>query len=121
MNCSKLTEDRIPELGTEFISEEDAYKFYNKYAFKMGFSRRKDYLNKDKDGVTTYRRYSYCKESVKRKYEGDVSELESTSVSFDEYMFMGYRLSTDSVSERNNIYGLRLTIDINSTQLHVDE
>ncbi|XP_027068513.1 protein FAR1-RELATED SEQUENCE 5-like [Coffea arabica] len=56
----------------EFNSEEDAYKFYNKYTFKMDFSVRKDYLNKDKDGVTTFRRYSCCKEGVKRKYEGDV-------------------------------------------------
>ncbi|XP_027172238.1 protein FAR1-RELATED SEQUENCE 5-like [Coffea eugenioides] len=72
MDCSKLVEDGTPELGMEFNSEEDAYKFYNKYAFKMGFSVRKDYLNKDKDGVTTSRRYSCCKEGVKRKYEGDV-------------------------------------------------
>ncbi|XP_027158391.1 protein FAR1-RELATED SEQUENCE 5-like [Coffea eugenioides] len=56
----------------EFNSEEDAYKFYNKYAFKMSFCVRKDYLNKDKDGVTTSRRCSYFKEGVKRKYEGDV-------------------------------------------------
>nr|XP_027122203.1 protein FAR1-RELATED SEQUENCE 5-like [Coffea arabica] len=72
MDCSKLAEDGTPELGMEFNSEEDAYKFYNKYAFKMSFSVRKDYLNKDKDGVTTSRRYSCCKEGVKRKYEGDV-------------------------------------------------
>ncbi|XP_071933754.1 protein FAR1-RELATED SEQUENCE 5-like [Coffea arabica] len=72
MDCNKLAEDRTPELGMEFNSEEDAYKFYNKYAFKIGFSVRKDYLNKDKDGVTTSRRYSCCKESVKRKYEGDM-------------------------------------------------
>ncbi|XP_027122965.2 protein FAR1-RELATED SEQUENCE 5-like [Coffea arabica] len=67
MDCSKLAENGTPELGMEFNSEEDAYKFYNKYAFKMGFSVRKD-----KDGVTTSRRYSCCKEGVKRKYEGDV-------------------------------------------------
>ncbi|XP_027067458.1 protein FAR1-RELATED SEQUENCE 5-like [Coffea arabica] len=72
MDCSKLAENRTPELGMEFNSEEDVYKFYNKYAFKMGFSVRKDYLNKDKDGVTMSRRYSCYKEGVKRKYEGDV-------------------------------------------------
>ncbi|XP_027124340.1 protein FAR1-RELATED SEQUENCE 5-like [Coffea arabica] len=72
MDCSKLVEDGTPELEMEFNSEDDAYKFYNKYAFKMGFSVCKDYLNKDKNGVTTYRRYSCCKESVKRKYESDV-------------------------------------------------
>ncbi|XP_027124148.1 protein FAR1-RELATED SEQUENCE 5-like [Coffea arabica] len=66
MDCSKLTEDGISELGMEFSIEDDAYKFYNKYAFKMGFSVRKNYLNKDKDGVTTSRRYSCCKECVKR-------------------------------------------------------
>ncbi|XP_027121897.1 protein FAR1-RELATED SEQUENCE 5-like [Coffea arabica] len=75
MNCSKLAEDGTPELGMEFNSEEDAYKFYNKYAFKMDFSIRKDYLNKDKDGVTTPRRYSCCKEGVKRKYEEHNHEL----------------------------------------------
>nr|XP_027067814.1 protein FAR1-RELATED SEQUENCE 5-like [Coffea arabica] len=72
MDCSKLTEDGTPELGMEFNSEEDAYKFYKKYAFKMGFSVSKNYLNKDKDSVTTSRRYSCCKEGVKRKYKGDV-------------------------------------------------
>nr|XP_027101576.1 protein FAR1-RELATED SEQUENCE 5-like [Coffea arabica] len=75
MDCSKLAENGTPELGMEFNSEEDAYKFYNKYAFKMGFSVRKDYLNKDKDGVTTSRRYSCCKEGVKRKYEEHNHEL----------------------------------------------
>ncbi|XP_071920576.1 protein FAR1-RELATED SEQUENCE 5-like [Coffea arabica] len=73
MDCSKLTEDRILELGIEFNGEEDAYKFYNKYASKMDFSVRKDYLNKDKDGVTTSRRYSCCKKGMKRKYESDVT------------------------------------------------
>ncbi|XP_071916257.1 protein FAR1-RELATED SEQUENCE 5-like [Coffea arabica] len=72
MDCSKLAEDRTPELGMEFNSEEDAYKFYNKYAFKIGFSVRKDYLNKDKNDVTTSRRYSCCREGVKHKHEGDV-------------------------------------------------
>ncbi|XP_071916166.1 protein FAR1-RELATED SEQUENCE 5-like [Coffea arabica] len=72
MDCNKLAEDGIPELGIEFNGEEDAYKFYNKYASKMDFSIRKDYLNKDKDGVTTSKRYSCCKKGVKRKYEGDV-------------------------------------------------
>nr|XP_027124308.1 protein FAR1-RELATED SEQUENCE 7-like [Coffea arabica] len=72
MDCSKLAKDGTPELGMEFNSEDDAYKFYNKYAFKMDFSVRKDYLNKDKDGVTTSRRYSCCKEGVKCKYKGDV-------------------------------------------------
>ncbi|XP_071921737.1 protein FAR1-RELATED SEQUENCE 5-like [Coffea arabica] len=71
MDCSKLTEDKISELGMEFNSEEDAYKFYNKYAFEMSFSVRKDYLNKDKDDVITSRRYSCCKKGVKRKYESD--------------------------------------------------
>ncbi|XP_071940419.1 protein FAR1-RELATED SEQUENCE 5-like [Coffea arabica] len=83
MDCSKLAEDGTLEIGIQFNSEEDAYKFYNKYASKMNFSVRKDYLNKDKDGVTTSRRYSCCKKGVKRKYEGDVMpkrEQEATKI-----------------------------------------
>ncbi|XP_027122269.1 protein FAR1-RELATED SEQUENCE 5-like [Coffea arabica] len=72
MDYSKLVEDGTPELGMEFNNEDDVHKFYNKYAFKMDFSVCKDYLNKNKNGVTTYRRYSCCKEGVKRKYESDV-------------------------------------------------
>nr|XP_027064608.1 protein FAR-RED IMPAIRED RESPONSE 1-like [Coffea arabica] len=72
MDCSILAEDGTPELEMKFNNEKNACKFCKKYAFKMDFSVCKDYLNKDKDGVTTFRRYSCCKEGVKRKYEGDV-------------------------------------------------
>ncbi|XP_027102938.1 protein FAR1-RELATED SEQUENCE 5-like [Coffea arabica] len=78
MDCTKLAEDGIPELRMEFNNEEDTYKFYNKYVFRMGFSVRKDYLNKDKDGVVTSRRYSCCKEGVKCKYEEHNHELHIT-------------------------------------------
>ena len=53
-----MAEDGTHELGMEFNMEEDAYKFYNKYAFKMGFSVRKDYLNKHKDYLVYFMRLS---------------------------------------------------------------
>ncbi|XP_071933886.1 protein FAR1-RELATED SEQUENCE 5-like [Coffea arabica] len=40
----------------EFQSEDEAYNFYNRYGLVVRFNVRKDYLNKDKDGVVTLRR-----------------------------------------------------------------
>ncbi|XP_027155356.1 protein FAR1-RELATED SEQUENCE 7-like [Coffea eugenioides] len=94
MDCNKLVEDRTPELEMEFNSEEDAYKFYNNYAFKTDFNVCKDYLNKDKDGVTTSRRYSYCKEGVKRKYEGMLID----------YNFFGDVVTFDTTYKINKEY-----------------
>ncbi|XP_027174418.1 protein FAR1-RELATED SEQUENCE 7-like [Coffea eugenioides] len=44
------------KIGMEFQSEDEAYNFYNRYGLVVGFSVRKDYLNKDKEGVITSRR-----------------------------------------------------------------
>ncbi|XP_071917187.1 uncharacterized protein [Coffea arabica] len=173
MDCSKLTENRILELGMEFNSEKDDYKFYNKYAFKMSSSVRKDYLNKDKDDVITFRRYSCCKKGVKCKYEGDVMPkrtraptktgcrakivivlLRGTMKYHVHYPVLeynhelhiaqcshmmpsqrkakcaaisthcdhdAYHVFSPSPQERNNTQRLRLTIDVNSSQLQVDE
>ncbi|XP_027082420.1 protein FAR1-RELATED SEQUENCE 5-like [Coffea arabica] len=67
-----MEEALCPKIGIEFQSEDKAYNFYNRYGLVVGFSVRKDYLNKDKDSVVTSRRYTCCKEGFKRRYEGDV-------------------------------------------------
>ena len=62
-----MEEALCPKIGMEFQSEDEAYNFYNRYGLVVGFSVRKDYLNKDKDGVVTSRRYTCCKEGFKRR------------------------------------------------------
>ncbi|XP_071906005.1 protein FAR1-RELATED SEQUENCE 5-like [Coffea arabica] len=51
-----MEEALCPKIGMEFQSEDEAYNFYNRYGLVVGFNVRKDYLNKDKDGVVTSRR-----------------------------------------------------------------
>ncbi|XP_027077133.1 protein FAR1-RELATED SEQUENCE 5-like [Coffea arabica] len=51
-----MEEALCPKIGMEFQSEDEAYNFYNKYELVVGFSVRKDYLNKDNDGVVTSKR-----------------------------------------------------------------
>nr|XP_027068259.1 protein FAR1-RELATED SEQUENCE 5-like [Coffea arabica] len=67
-----MEEALCPKIGMEFQSEDEAYNFYNRYGLVVGFSVRKDYLNKDKDGVVTSKRYTCCKEGFKPRYKGDV-------------------------------------------------
>ena len=43
--------DKTPRLGLEFASVEEAFNFYNEYAWLGGFSVRKDTSRKNKDGV----------------------------------------------------------------------
>ncbi|XP_042516105.1 protein FAR1-RELATED SEQUENCE 5-like [Macadamia integrifolia] len=63
----KCMGDGVLEVGMEFESEEQAYDFYNQYGRKMGFSVRKDWLNKSKNGIVQSRRYCCSKEGYRRK------------------------------------------------------
>ncbi|CAD6217125.1 unnamed protein product [Miscanthus lutarioriparius] len=42
----------VPEVGMEFVSEEKAYEFYNKYAGHVGFSVRKSTSHKSSENIT---------------------------------------------------------------------
>nr|DAD40127.1 TPA_asm: hypothetical protein HUJ06_014450 [Nelumbo nucifera] len=52
----------------EFESEESAYCFYNSYAKRKGFTIRKDWKNKNKQGLITSRRY-FCGKQGFRKVD----------------------------------------------------
>lgn len=58
----------VPKLGMGFDSEDHAYEFYNSYAGRMGFSVRKDYVNRSKiDGTVASRRYTCFREGYRQK------------------------------------------------------
>ncbi|XP_073151646.1 protein FAR1-RELATED SEQUENCE 5-like isoform X1 [Henckelia pumila] len=58
----------VPKLGMSFDSEDHAYEFYNSYAGRMGFSVRKDYVNRSKiDGTVASRRYTCFREGYRQK------------------------------------------------------
>lgn len=60
--------DGVPKLGMGFDSEENAYEFYNAYAGHVGFSVRKDYVNRSKvDGSVASRRFTCFREGFRQK------------------------------------------------------
>ncbi|XP_078157508.1 protein FAR1-RELATED SEQUENCE 5-like [Carex rostrata] len=56
-----------PKIGMEFPTEDAAYKFYNVYAYYVGFSIRKNLIRKNTSGVLTMRTFTCCKEGYYRE------------------------------------------------------
>jgi zinc finger SWIM domain-containing protein 3 len=54
------TDGRVPKLGMTFLSEEEAYSFYNKYAETIGFSIRRSSGHKMKNSSTMQQRTFTC-------------------------------------------------------------
>ncbi|KAH7537985.1 hypothetical protein FEM48_Zijuj03G0151200 [Ziziphus jujuba var. spinosa] len=66
--------DAVLNIGTEFESDEHAYKFYNKYARLVGFSVRKDWVNRSKvHGQVVSRKFTCSKEGYRRKDKRDLN------------------------------------------------
>ncbi|KAL5864407.1 hypothetical protein ACOSQ3_001921 [Xanthoceras sorbifolium] len=66
--------DGIPKLGMGFDSEDHAYDFYNAYAGRVGFSVRKDYVNRSKiDGAVASRRFTCFREGFRQKDKRDLN------------------------------------------------
>ncbi|XP_010257333.1 PREDICTED: protein FAR1-RELATED SEQUENCE 5-like isoform X2 [Nelumbo nucifera] len=55
-----------PFVDMEFESETHAYNFYNEYAMRVGFSVRKDWKNKNREGCVTGRRFVCSREGFRR-------------------------------------------------------
>lgn len=51
---------RVPKIGQEFESHEEAYKFYNQYACEAGFSARIANSKKKKESNETYWKLFVC-------------------------------------------------------------
>lgn len=66
--------DGILKIGTQFESDEHAYRFYNKYARVLGFSVRKDWANKSKvHGQVVSRKFTCSREGYRRKDRRDMN------------------------------------------------
>uniref|UniRef100_A0A5B7B2B1 Protein FAR1-RELATED SEQUENCE n=1 Tax=Davidia involucrata TaxID=16924 RepID=A0A5B7B2B1_DAVIN len=64
----------VLKIGMEFESDEHAYRFYNKYAGLVGFSVRKDWVNRSKiHGQVVSRKFTCSKEGYRRKDKRDVN------------------------------------------------
>ncbi|XP_021892059.1 protein FAR1-RELATED SEQUENCE 5-like isoform X1 [Carica papaya] len=73
-STSEANTDAVIKIGTEFESDEHAYKFYNKYATLLGFSVRKDWVNRSKvHGQVVSRKFTCSKEGYRRKDKRDIN------------------------------------------------
>jgi zinc finger SWIM domain-containing protein 3 len=59
-NAADPTDGRVPKVGMQFLSEEEAYSFYNKYADTIGFSIRRSSGHKMKNSCTMQQRTFRC-------------------------------------------------------------
>ncbi|KAH6770857.1 hypothetical protein C2S52_015660 [Perilla frutescens var. hirtella] len=64
----------VLKLGTEFESDEQAYRFYHKYAELVGFSVRKDWVNRSKvHGRVMSRKFTCSRQGHRKKDKRDVN------------------------------------------------
>ena len=69
---SNVPMEFTPFKGMEFEANRIAYDFYNEYGRNVGFSTRKEYLNKcKKTRMVTSRIFVYAKEGVRGKDKRD--------------------------------------------------
>jgi zinc finger SWIM domain-containing protein 3 len=59
-NAEGSSNKRVPKVGMNFLSEEEAYSFYNRYAEDEGFSVRRGSKHKVKNTNTIQQRTFFC-------------------------------------------------------------
>jgi FAR1 DNA-binding domain len=67
LDTGELQKYEEPKVSMEFADTEAAYDFYNKYAFHVGFSVRKNKIRKNKVDIPTYRTFCCYKEGTCKK------------------------------------------------------
>ncbi|KAK6117599.1 hypothetical protein DH2020_048646 [Rehmannia glutinosa] len=74
VSSSRSARHEVLKLGTEFESDEQAYRLYNKYAELVGFSVRKDWVNRSKvHGRVMSRKFTCSRQGHRKKDKRDVN------------------------------------------------
>lgn len=86
-----------PEVGMVFRSEEQAYRFYNKYAQRKGFSVRKGHLGRRKDGTVRNRHFLCSNEGARQKHRTHVTKKPRETVRTNCMARIEFKVSQDNV------------------------
>ncbi|XP_048332781.1 protein FAR1-RELATED SEQUENCE 5-like [Ziziphus jujuba] len=70
---SKILDEMIPKVGIEFKSEDEAYNFYNAYAYKVGFGIQRSKGHKDQSGKMKNRTFCCCCEGFREKDKRNIN------------------------------------------------
>lgn len=74
VHSARSSKTEVLKLGTEFETDEQAYRFYNKYAELVGFSIRKDWVNRSKvHGRVMSRKFTCSRQGHRKKDKRDVN------------------------------------------------
>ncbi|KAG8390298.1 hypothetical protein BUALT_Bualt01G0069000 [Buddleja alternifolia] len=74
VHSNRCSKHEVLALGTEFESDEQAYRFYNRYAELAGFSVRKDWVNRSKvHGRVMSRKFTCSRQGHRKKDKRDVN------------------------------------------------
>ena len=69
---SQIPGNTIPQIGIEFETIEEAFDFYNAYAYKIGFNVRKSKTYTNKHGRLVYKLFCCSYEGFCEKDRRDV-------------------------------------------------
>lgn len=73
-NFKLNVKDKVLKLGMEFVSDEQAYGFYSRYAELVGFSVRKDWVNRSKvHGRVMSRKFTCSRQGHRKKDKRDIN------------------------------------------------
>ncbi|XP_073019547.1 protein FAR1-RELATED SEQUENCE 5-like [Primulina eburnea] len=73
-NFKFSAKDEVLKLGMEFVSDEQAYGFYSRYAELVGFSVRKDWVNRSKvHGRVMSRKFTCSRQGHRKKDRRDIN------------------------------------------------
>lgn len=73
-NIKLNAKDKLLKLGMEFVSDEQAYGFYSRYAELVGFSVRKDWVNRSKvHGRVMSRKFTCSRQGHRKKDRRDIN------------------------------------------------
>ncbi|KZV25101.1 hypothetical protein F511_03399 [Dorcoceras hygrometricum] len=74
VNSAGYSKDKALKLGMEFVSDEQAYFFYSRYAELVGFSVRKDWVNRSKvHGRVMSRKFTCSRQGHRKKDKRDIN------------------------------------------------
>lgn len=88
---------RKPEIGMVFHSEEQAYRFYNLYAKRRGFSVRKGHRSRRKDGSTRVRIFLCSNEGSRQQHRTHVTKKPRALVRTNCLARIEYKVNRDNV------------------------
>ncbi|KAL7253177.1 hypothetical protein ACSBR1_007663 [Camellia fascicularis] len=99
--------DWKPRVRMTFDTEQEAFDFYNAYGGRLGFSIRKGYVNKSKEGQITSRQFlSLSLQSMQTHHVPYISYMSNFMAPLLGHVWLYFFVLPDELIEENCLYHL---------------